>query len=73
MSSIVAKKIYKYSNLVRKEIKKLKKRRKKVGMHSQLHILLMLNFDFLEKGLGQVSPLHFVYGFSRMFLMLYSN
>ena len=30
-------------------------------------------FDFLEKGLGIVSPPHFVYGFSRkMFLMLYS-
>ena len=33
----------------------------------------MLNFDFLEKGLGIVSPSHFVYDFSRiMFLMLYS-
>ena len=33
----------------------------------------MLNFDFLEKGLGIVSPPHFVYDFSRkMFLMLYS-
>ena len=30
----------------------------------------MLNFDFLEKGLGIVSPAHFVYNFSRkMFLM----
>ena len=34
----------------------------------------MLNFDFLEKGLGIVSPPHFVYDFSRkMFLKLYSN
>ena len=33
----------------------------------------MLNFDFLEKGLGIVSPLHFVYDFSReMVLILYS-
>ena len=42
----------------------------------------MLNFDliqrdahfhFLKKGLGIVSPPHFVYGFStKMFLMLYS-
>ena len=33
----------------------------------------MLNFEFLEKGLGIVSPPHFVYDFSRkMFLMLYS-
>ena len=33
----------------------------------------MLNFDFLEKGLGIVSPPHFVYDFSSyMFLMLYS-
>ena len=34
----------------------------------------MLNFDFLEKGLGIVSPPHFLYDFSRknlMFLMLY--
>ena len=32
----------------------------------------MLNFDFLKKGLGIVSPSHFVYEFSRkMFLMLY--
>ena len=31
----------------------------------------MLNFNFLEKGLGIVSPPHFVYDFSRkMFLML---
>ena len=34
----------------------------------------MLNFDFSEKGLGIVSPPHFVYDFSRkMFLKLYSN
>ena len=33
----------------------------------------MLNFDFLDKGLGIVSPTHFVNGFStKMFLMLYS-
>ena len=33
----------------------------------------MLNFDFLEKGLGKVSPAHFVYDFARsMFLMFYS-
>ena len=33
----------------------------------------MLNFNFSEKGLGLVSPPHFVYDFSRkMFLMLYS-
>ena len=33
----------------------------------------MLNFDFLEKGLGIVSPPHFVYDFSRkMFFMSYS-
>ena len=32
----------------------------------------MLNFDFLDKGLGIVSPAHFVYDFStKMFLMLY--
>ena len=34
----------------------------------------MLNFDFLEKGLGIVSSPHFVYDFSgKMFLMLYSD
>ena len=34
----------------------------------------MLNFDFLEKGLGLVSPPHVVYDFSRkMFFMLYLN
>ena len=33
----------------------------------------ILNFDFLEKGLGIVSVSHFVYDFSRkMFFMLYS-
>ena len=33
----------------------------------------MLNFYFLRKDLGIVSPLHFVYNFStKMFLMLYS-
>ena len=33
----------------------------------------MLNFDFLDKDLGIVSPAHFVYDFStKMFLMLYS-
>ena len=33
----------------------------------------MLNFDFLDEGLGIVSPAHFVYDFStKMFLMLYS-
>ena len=32
----------------------------------------MLNFDFLEKGLGIVPPQYFVYDFSRkMFMMLY--
>ena len=33
----------------------------------------MLDFDYFEKGLGQVSPPRFVYDFSRIiFLMLYS-
>ena len=33
----------------------------------------MLNFDFLDKGLGIISPAHFVYDFlTKMFLMLYS-
>ena len=32
----------------------------------------MLNFDFLEKGLGIVSPPHFVYDFLTTFLVLYS-
>ena len=33
----------------------------------------MLNFGFLDKSLGKVSPAHFVYDFSaKMFLMLYS-
>ena len=32
----------------------------------------MLNFDFLEKDLGKVSPTHFAYDFSRkMFLRLF--
>ena len=34
----------------------------------------MLNLNFPEKGLGLVSPPHFVYNFSRkMFLILYST
>ena len=33
----------------------------------------MPNFEFLDKGLGIVSPANFVYDFStKMFLMLYS-
>ena len=33
----------------------------------------MLSFDFLDKGLGIISPAHFVYDFlTKMFLMLYS-
>ena len=33
----------------------------------------MFNFDILDKGLGIVSPAHFVYDFStKIFLMLYS-
>ena len=33
----------------------------------------MQNFDFLDKGLGLVSPAHFVYDFStKIFPMLYS-
>ena len=33
----------------------------------------MLNFDVLDKGLGIVSPEHFVYDFStKMFLIVYS-
>ena len=33
----------------------------------------MLNFDFLDKGLGIVSQAHFVYDFlTKMFPMLYS-
>ena len=33
----------------------------------------MLNFDFLDKGVGIVSPAHFVYDFStKLFLVLYS-
>ena len=34
----------------------------------------MLNFDFLDEGLGIVSPAHLVYDFStKMFLMLDST
>ena len=34
----------------------------------------MLNFDFLEKGLGAASSAHFAYDFSRkLFLMLHST
>ena len=34
----------------------------------------MLNFGFLDKGLGIISPAHFVYDFStKMFFMLYST
>ena len=34
----------------------------------------MLNFDFLDKGLGKLSPAHFVHDFStEIFLMLYST
>ena len=34
----------------------------------------MLNIDFLEKGLGIVSPPHFEYDFSeKVFLKLYSS
>ena len=33
----------------------------------------MLDFDISDKGLGIVSPAHFVYAFSaKMFLVLYS-
>ena len=32
----------------------------------------MLNFGFLEKGLGIVSPPHFVYDFSRKILLMLS-
>ena len=33
----------------------------------------MLDFDFLDKGLGKVSVAHFVYDFlTKIFLMLYS-
>ena len=33
----------------------------------------MLNFHFLDKGLGTISPAHFVYDFStKILLMLYS-
>ena len=34
----------------------------------------ILNFEFLDKGLGMVSPVHFAHNFSRkMFCMLYST
>ena len=34
----------------------------------------MLNFDFLDKGLGIVSPAYFVYDFStKVFLMLLTD
>ena len=34
----------------------------------------MLNFDFLDKGLGIASPAHFVYDFAtKMLLMLHST
>ena len=32
----------------------------------------MHNFHFLDKGLGIVSPTHFVYGFSTKMFLLYS-
>ena len=32
----------------------------------------MLNFDFLDKGLGIDSPAHFADDLTKMFLMLYS-
>ena len=32
----------------------------------------MLNFDFLEKGLGIVSPPNVFYDFLKVFLVLYS-
>ena len=33
----------------------------------------MLNFDILDKGLGMLSPAHFMYDFpTKMFLVLYS-
>ena len=39
----------------------------------RIYIQRLLNFDFLEKGLGIVSPPYFVYEFSgKMFVMLYS-
>ena len=42
-------------------------------MHSTIDLEILLNFDFLEKGLGIVSPSHFLYDFSsKMLPMLYS-
>ena len=39
----------------------------------EIYKLLILNFDVIDKGLGIVSPAHFVYDFSpKMFLMLHS-
>ena len=39
----------------------------------KLYKTFILNFDFLEKDLGIVSPPHFVYNFgTKVFLMLYS-
>ena len=32
----------------------------------------MLNFDFLEKGMGIVCPPHFVYDFSRKMFIMYN-
>ena len=32
----------------------------------------MLNFDFLDKGLGIVSPVYFLYDFSTKIFLLYS-
>ena len=33
----------------------------------------MLNFDFVDKSLGRISPVHFMYEFStKIVLMLYS-
>ena len=47
----------------------------KNNLYKTLHLWSRdtFNFDFSEKGLENVFPLHFVYDFSRkMFLMLYS-
>ena len=44
----------------------------KLGYNKNKLHRILCNFDFLEKGLGIVSPPHFVYDFSiKMFLMLY--
>ena len=43
-------------------------------LYKTLNTKDMINFDFLEKSREIVSPLHFVYDFSRkMFLILYST